>query len=165
MRRLFLSIITISQFFGAVLTFAYFDEASKQSPLSTLGTLQAFSVGVTMLVYLLGLIGSMLIWLSRRAGLWLSLIHQLVMIPIFFMPAYFWVMGDALSIAAVVWKTGSNIGFAVQFNFSTSSLVDVLNARTGTATSYYGANIFALICAVYLNRLRRRGVFGPDDGG
>ena len=162
MRRIFLSIITITQLFGAILAFAYFDEALKQTPLRTLPPMQLFFAGVTMLTYLLGLVGSILIWLSRRAGLWMSLIHQLVMIPVFFIPgAYFWVMGDVLSVAAVVSQTGANTHFNVQFNFGTNSLLTVLGANA--ATSYYGVNIFALICAVYLNRQLRRGVFGPDD--
>ncbi len=110
------------------------------------------------MIYLLGLVGSILIWLSRRAGLWLSFVHQLLIIPVFFIPGvFYWVMGDGLAIAAVVWHTDASSGFTTVFNFGSNSLVSVLNKMADA--SYYGVNIFALICAVYLNRLLRAGVF------
>lgn len=153
MRRLFLTIITISQFFGAVLTFSKVDEVLKLTPLSTLDTLQKSFIVVPILIYLLGLIGSILIWLSRRPGIWLSLIHQLLLIPLFIIPdVFFWVLGDAVSIAVVTWWTAAGPSFNVLFNVGTGSLLQLMRPIAGI--SYYGLNIFALICALYLNRLR-----------
>jgi hypothetical protein len=62
LRRFFLTIVTISQLFGALFAFSDFDETLKQTPLSTLGTMQQVATLGT-----LGLVGSILIWLSRRA--------------------------------------------------------------------------------------------------
>ena len=158
MRRSFLTVITISQLFGALFAFSYFDETLKQTPLSTLGTMQQVATLGTLAIYLLGLVGSILVWLSRRAGLWLSLVHQILIIPVFFIPGvFYWVIGDGLAVAAVVWQTGTATSFTVAFNFGSNSLVSALGATDGA--SYYGVNIFALICAVYLNRLLRAGLF------
>jgi hypothetical protein len=68
---------------------------------------------------------------------------------------FYWVMGDGFAVAAVVWRTGAATSFTVAFNFGSNSLVSALGATDGA--SCYGVNIFALICAVYLNRLLRAG--------
>jgi hypothetical protein len=106
LRRFFLTIVTISQLFGALFAFSYFDETLKQTPLSTLGPMQQLATLGTVVIYLLGLVGSILIWLSRRAGLWLSLLHELIIIPVFFIAGvFYWVMGDGFAVAAVAWRT------------------------------------------------------------
>jgi hypothetical protein len=158
LRRIFLTIVTISQLFGALVAFSYFDEALKQTPFSTLGPLQKFIIGGTILIYLLGLVGSILIWLSRRPGIWLSLIHQLLLIPVFVIPnVFFWVLGDAVAVAVVVWWTAAGPSLNVLFNIGTGNLLQVMQPIAGV--SYYGVNIFALICALYLNRLRHADIF------
>lgn len=158
MRRIFLTIITISQLFGALVVFSFFDATLKQTPFSTLGPLQKAVVGVSILIYLLGLVGSILIWLSRSAGIWLSLIHQLLLTPVFIISGvFFWVLGDAISVAVVVWWTAGGPSLNVLFNIGTGNLMQVMQPIAGV--SYFGVNIFALICAVYLNRLRRDEIF------
>lgn len=158
MRRVFLTIITITQLFGALLFFSILDTALKQTPISAMDMLQKSLIGIAILIYLLGLIGSILIWLSKRAGIWMSLLHQLPLIPLFIVPGgIYWVLGDAFSIAAVIWQAGSAFNFNLLFNLGDTSLLDALKPMADK--SYYGVNIFALICAVYLNRQRRKGLF------
>ena len=57
----------------------------------------------TLVIYLLGLVGSILIWLSRRAGVWPSLVHQILIVPVFFIPgAFYRVIGDGFAVAALI---------------------------------------------------------------
>jgi hypothetical protein len=76
---------------------------------------------------------------------------------------FFWVLGDAISVAVVVWWTAGGPSLNVLFNVGTGNLLQVMQPIAGV--SYFGVNIFALICAVYLHRLRRDAIFAQDAGG
>jgi hypothetical protein len=164
LHRLFLSVIAVAQLFGALLAFATLDAISKQTPAATLNRAQLVFLAVLVLVYLLGFLGSILIWVRRQAGLWLSLIHQILLVPIVLIPGVlFYVFGDALSFAVVASKAGDNLSFGFSFNIATTKVFTV--ARQTAGGSHYGVNLFALICALYLDRLRRSGGLANGDGG
>ena len=151
MRPLFFTVITISQFFGALLAFAYVDVLVKQRPLTTD---QQLALAVLVLVFLPGLLGSILIWVRRRTGIWLSLIHQILLIPLFIIPnVYFYVLSDAVGFALGVLLWGGNFNVNFAFNIGSNTLLNVIKPPAGAA--YYGVNVFALLCALYLNKLRR----------
>jgi hypothetical protein len=149
-RPLFFTVITVSQFFGALLAFAYLDVLLKQRPLVP-G--QQLAVVLIVLVFLPGLLGSILIWVRRRTGIWLSLIHQILLIPLFIIPnVYYYVLSDAVGLALGVLRAGENFNVNFAFNIGTNTLVSVIKPPAGA--TYYGVNVFALLCALYLNKLR-----------
>ena len=95
MHRFFLLIITASQLLGALVAFAFFDAIAGQAPFSAASFVQKLAIAVTVLIYLLGLLGAILIWTGAKTGLWLSLFHPIMIIPIFSIPGVFsWVATD-----------------------------------------------------------------------
>lgn len=155
MRRFFLLIITASQLFGALVAFAYFDGIAGQAPFSAASFVQKLGIAGTILIYLLGLLGAILIWTGAKTGLWLSLFHQILIIPIFFIPGIFsWVAIDLIgAIVAAVFQNNGDITFGAMLSFNRANPAAGLNASA--ESTFFGLNLFALMCAVYLSRLRR----------
>jgi hypothetical protein len=156
-RPIFLAVITISQAVGALMFFSYVYEVARRSPSGTLNALQLLDGLAHILMYLAGLIGAVLIWVRKPAGLWLSFVHQLLMVPLWWTPGWVWVVADWFGIA--VWFARNDIleRFFFSIEFDLSGTLQVLHPVAGV--SYYGANVFALMCALYLYQLRRRRVF------
>jgi hypothetical protein len=162
-RPIFFTVITISRLSGALLAFGQLDQLTKQGPLTRD---QQIALAVIVLVYLPGLIGSILIWVRRRTGIWLSLIHQILLIPLFIIPnVYFYSLTDAVGVAVGLLLAAGHLNVNFAFNIGADTLISVINPPQGA--SYYGVNAFALICALYLNKLRRpdRLAQAMTDGG
>lgn len=158
MQGIFLSVIAIAQLFGAIIAFANLDAVMKQVPFSTLPLTNQLVLGWIIIVFLLGLIGAILIWVKRRIGIWLSLFHQLAIVPVVILPAArgFYVLGDAIAVALAFTVRGWQIGFDLKINVGTNSLLSMF--RPEADAGIYGVNLFALICAIYLYKLLRRKV-------
>ncbi len=149
MRRYFLLIIAILQVVGAVLLFTRLAELLRQGQLGQFAPSEKLVFGAFALIYLLGLIGSILIWMGRSGGVFASLVHQLCLVPVFILPGVFaYAMGDGVSLVLVMVRSGTGTVFTLNGSIGTASMLGVLNLAP--ATSYYGANLVALICAAYL---------------
>jgi hypothetical protein len=89
-----------------------------------------------------------LIWAKAKAGVWLSLAHQILITPVVVLPSVFtYAMGDAVNVAVAI-GTGSKIDYRLAFNVG-GNLLPQLQPSPG-ALNYYGVNVTALICALYL---------------
>lgn len=162
MQGIFLSIIAVSQLFGALFAFAGIDAIIRQVPISTMPWPAVFNLGWFITVFLLGLIGAMLIWLKRHIGIWLSLIHQLAIVPLFLIPnVFFYVLGDGISVVLAISVRGANVAFVLKANIGSGDVLSLLAPVAGTG--YYGVNLFALICAIYLYKLLGRIVSGQAE--
>ena len=108
--------------------------------------MQNLAAGVTTLIYLLGLLGSILIWTGARTGLWLSVFHQLLIIPVFFIPGvFYWVAGDVVSaVTAAVLHGNGDLTFGASLSFNSASPLTAFKAAADA--SYFGVDLFALIC-------------------
>jgi hypothetical protein len=150
MRRFFLMVITLSQRLGALVVFSWLDTMLRQVPPAALPTPLLAIIGVAVMVSLAGIVGSVLIWTGRRAGLWLSLFHQLGLIPMFALPNLHYLMSDGISL---IFGAQIHAGFKAMIWLK----VGAPTLRLTAGSTFFGVNVFAIICAVYLNRLRRRG--------
>jgi hypothetical protein len=157
-RTLFLAAIAASQVFGAVAVFS--NPNAVLWPMPTQHASQFLGSLTQVLVYLPGLVGAVLIWVGlvsvkKPAGLWLSLIHQLMLVPLFWMPGRYWVMADAFQFAVVVVlnEISNTSHITMLWNLGSNSLLQIVNP--GFGVRFYGANVFALICSLYLYRLLR----------
>ena len=155
MSRLFLYIIATSQLVGALLIFGPLDAQLKQTPLANFSAIQVFLWGVIVVVFLLGAVGSILIFSGNRMGLYLSILHQILLLPVIRTPdGYLWVMQDAASVVLFISEKASQFGFSAIFTVGSVNIMQTL--RPEPDTSYYGVDILALAFAAYLALVRNR---------
>lgn len=77
---------------AAIVAFSNLDGVS----LSALSNLPFLGLIAFILTFLSGVIGSLLIWSKKPACLWLSLFHQIMLIPVFWTTYGYWVVADVL---------------------------------------------------------------------
>ena len=79
--------IGVSQLLGGLYAFSYFDSVMATTASAAPGATYNFWLLVSIVIYLAGLVGAMLLFSSFRAGYTLSVLHQIVLIPIFVLAA------------------------------------------------------------------------------
>jgi hypothetical protein len=146
-RRLFIFFIATLQLFGGVIFFSYFTNPQAQP----IDARQQFFIISTLAIYLIGFVGSIVIWVRPIAGIWISIIHQAFQVPFFVIPSLHYILGSYVNLLLFV--TWSNDNPAHQLGFDLSiitiqSLISWLNVQPGT--TYYGFNAIAVGSLVFL---------------
>ena len=82
MTRFLAYAIAISQLLGGFYAFSYFDTIFTATPFATLDPTAKFWFVVSIAIYLSGVVGALLLFAAYRAGYTLSILHQIVLIPV-----------------------------------------------------------------------------------
>ena len=164
MSRLLIYSIATSQLFGAIWAFASVDARVKQAPLSGLGATEIFFLAITIAVYLLGLVGAISILAGKRWGFSLSVIHQIVLIPVILIANSFrWILEDAASLVAFAVQKADSIGGQLVGTLGTYDILSTMQPQP--ETNYFGINLIALFFAIYLSVAKKNaGLLGARPG-
>lgn len=149
---------------GALLTFAALEAKLRQAPLANTSATERIFLAIVVVTFLLGVLGSILILAGKRAGYWMSIVHQLMLVPLLYLPNGFrWIMEDAASAALFVSKDAIGWGYTVTFSFGDATISSVLNPKPDT--TYIGINVLALVFAYCIYLAKRRGTLIDGSAG
>jgi hypothetical protein len=153
--RYLLYFVMTSQLIGAFLVFPFLSLRLQNNPLANLSAAETIFLAITILTYLLGVLGAILVLAGKRAGFALSIAHQLMLVPIIFIPNGFrWILEDVVSVGLFLSHNANGLGFVTIFALGDATILSVLKPQPDT--TYVGINVVAVAFAIFVYAAMKR---------